>query len=62
MMAGEEKITKKISLTLDQWETVKDALNFYECAAVEFMTYAQRRDFSKEYIKPVYDQMPDEVF
>lgn len=56
------KVTKEICLTLKQWEKVKDALHFYECAAVEFLSLTGRINFSKEYIMPVYDQMPDEVF
>lgn len=58
----QRKVTKEICLTLDQWEKVKDALNFYECAAIEFLSITDRGNFSKEYITPVYDQMPDEVF
>jgi len=49
-------------LTLDQWEKVKNALNFYECAAVEFLSITDRENFSEEYIIPIYNQLPDEVF
>lgn len=59
---NQEKVTKEICLTLEQWEKVKDALNFYECAAIQFLSITDRMNFSEEYIIPVYDQMPDEVF
>ncbi len=55
-------VTKEICLTLDQWEKVKNALNFYECAAVEFLSITDRENFSEEYIIPIYNQLPDEVF
>lgn len=56
------KVTKEICLTLEQWEKVKDALDFYECAATEFLSTTARENFREEYIMPVYNQMPDEVF
>lgn len=56
------KVTKEICLTLDQWEKMKDALDFYERAAVEFLSFTGRTDFREKYIQPVYAQMPDEVF
>ena len=57
-----EKITRKISLTFDQWEKVKNALDYYESAAKEFMSYTDGVKFREEFILPVYEQMPDEVF
>lgn len=57
-----EKITREISLTFDQWEKVKNALDYYESAANEFMSFKDRVEFRKEFILPVYEQMPDEVF
>ena len=57
-----EKITREISLTFDQWEKVKNALNYYESAAKEFMSYTDGVKFRKEFILPVYEQMPNEVF
>lgn len=56
------KVTKEICLTLGQWEMMKDALDFYERAATEFLSFTDRTDFSEKYIQPVYAQMPDEVF
>ena len=56
------KITREISLTFDQWNKVKDALDYYESAAKEFMSYTDGVEFRKEFILPVYEQMPDEVF
>lgn len=58
----QRKVTKEICLTLDQWEKMKDALDFYERAAIEFLSRTDRMNFREEYIIPVYDQMPDEVF
>ena len=57
-----EKITREISLTFDQWEKVKNALDYYERAAKEFMGYTDGITFRNEFILPVYVQMPDEVF
>ena len=56
------KITKEICLTLEQWVKVRDMLDLCELAAVMFLSATDRMNFSKEYIMPVYDQMPDEVF
>lgn len=58
----QRKVTKEICLTLDQWEKMKDALDFYERAAIEFLSRTDRMNFREEYIIPVYDQMPNEVF
>lgn len=58
----DQRVTKEICLTLEQWEKMKNALDFYERAAIEFLSLTDRADFSKKYIQPVYDQMPDEVF
>ena len=57
-----EKITREVSLTFEQWEKVKNALDYYESAAKEFMSYIDGVKFRKEFILPVYEQMPDEVF
>ncbi len=59
---NQENITQEICLTLEQWEKVKEALDFYECAAAEFLSFTDWMNFRKEYIMPVYDQMPDKVF
>lgn len=57
-----DKVAKEIRLNLDQWEQVKNALDYYENAAREFMTLREAEKFRQEFILPVYDQMPDEVF
>ena len=55
-------ITKTITLTLEQWERLKNALALYEYAATEFMDFKEGQRFREEYIMPVYNQIPDEVF
>lgn len=57
-----EKVTREISLTLEQWEQVKNALGVYENAVREVVSYRDCHDFRDKYILPVYNQMPDEVF
>ena len=57
-----DKITREISLTFEQWEQVRKALDYYELAAKEFMSIRDGELFRKEFILPVYAQMPDEVF
>ncbi len=57
-----DTVTKEISLTLDQWEILKKALDYYEYAAREFMTMRDAENFRKEFVLPIYEQMPDEVF
>ena len=57
-----DTVTKEISLTFDEWETLKKALDYYEYAAREFTTMTDADEFWKEFILPVYEQMPEEVF
>lgn len=57
-----DKVTKVICLNLDQWEQVKNALDYYENAARVFLTCREAEKFRQEFILPVYGQMPDEVF
>ena len=58
----EDKVTREISLTLDQWETLKNALEHYRNAACDFMPYRDYLKFDSEFLETVYSQMPDEVF
>lgn len=57
-----DQVKREISLNLDQWEKLKDALDYYERGAREFLPYKDGEELRKEFILPVYMQMPDEIF
>lgn len=60
-MSETDVVKRELSLTLEQWEKIKNALDFYERAAMEFLPYPEGLKFRDE-DWVIYDQMPDEVF
>ena len=56
------KITKQITLTVEQWQIVASALDFYMKAKDEFSSYSEAKEYRSKFIQPMFNQMPDESF
>lgn len=61
-MDNKKEITKSLTLTIEQWQTVASALDFYLKAHDEFAEYSDCKEYRNKYIQPVFEQMPEEAF
>ena len=58
----EEKITRSIELTVEQWQRLSEIIDCYWYTINGIYNYHDAQKFRSDYIQPILDQMPDESF